>query len=477
MKKKYYLILLSGLVIFAVFLRLFKLQELNVFSAETARHYLEINKISQGQLLINGPLTSHSWFRLSPIFYYLTYPLFLLTGFHPLTGLYISAFVHILLIFLNYGVVKKIFGRKTAIISSFFIGSSSFLLIQERDPGFFGFIIPLTYALLWFSYRMIKNRNSGIWPVFFIISLMTALHLSAIVLILFFVIYILFLHRWNIKNFISSCIAFIIPQIPFLINDYSRGFQMTKTLLLWIPYKALNFLTGKTLGVDKITVKDDTFIYVSDFFRASFFPPKYPAFLGIIILFILILYFIVKKRGKFERFLFYWLSFVILALIIHKNPPLHYFVIVFILPIILLSQMLSKLSKDVVGKIILTTGIVSMVLPNILFIFSNDFFFSKEKTRLPFIPYSSQMEIAKTIIKDSAGKNFTINRIGPFDQYENEYKENYEYILWWLGNKPSAKADLHYLIVEEKHRIPKTIPNIIIGEINGITVFKTASGK
>lgn len=437
---------------FGAFIRLYNFNSFSTLTAETAQHYLEMIKLLDGQFLLVSPLTSHSWFRVSSAPYYLFFPLFALFRFHPMTLTYIWTALSILIIPLNYFVVKKIFDFKTALISTILISISPIYLQLHRIPGFFSFIIPLFYILLLFLYFSIKNKNRKIWPVLFLVSLMSSLHAAAFMLVVFFTGLFLILKKFKKHQAISNLSALVIPQIPFIIKDSFSGFHMTKIFLLWIPYKFVNFLTGKTFGLGKSEVTDTTLDNIFYFFKFNFVPVGINWVYGFLIVLAICIYF-VWKRSIFEKILFYWLLFGLTVLLIHKNPPLHYFIPILILPIILISRILAVFTASTVGKVFVTGLIIAVVIINLNFIFSDKYLFYDPKNSPEFVPYDVELKVIDKIVKDSGGKKFTLLRKGPFDNYPGQFKQNYEYLLWWKGNRPVENSKLNYLIVENKDSI------------------------
>ena len=405
-------------------------------TAEIAQHYLEIIKLLDGQWLLQGPLTSHSWLRLSATPYYLFFSFFALFRFHPLTLNYLWMITSVLLIPLNYFVVKKVFDKKTAMFSSLLLVVSPLFLGLLKLPSFFNFISPLFYFLL------LSIRSKKIWLVFLIISFMSNLHTAAFMLLPFFIGIFLIIKRFNIKQAIFSFIAFLIPQLSFIINDFFSNFSMTKNLLLWIPYKLINFITGKTLGLNSKPVPDETLKNIFDFIKLNFLPVNFHWSLGVLILFMIFFYFRKRKTLFIEKVLFLWLIFRLVILMIHKNPPLHYFMPLYFIPLILFSRILTLINQSLAKSIILLFLIV-----NIFFIFQ------KTKLSEEFIPYEKEEKIARSIIQNARGRKFSLSRQGPFDNYTDQFKQNYEFILWWLGNRPVKNAKLNYLIVENKSSI------------------------
>ncbi|MCL4364370.1 hypothetical protein M1328_03975 [Patescibacteria group bacterium] len=410
-------------------------------TAETAQHYLEIIKLLNGQWLLQGPLTSHQWLRLSATPYYFFFPIFYLFKFHPLTLAYVTIIIALILLPLNYFVIRKIFGRETAFASTLILFVSPTYSNLVKLPSFFNFVIPLTYWLVLVLWGIVKKKKADIWLVFLIVSLMSTLHAAALMLLIFFTGLFIFLKKFDLKQSVLSLLAFLVPQIPFFVNDYFDKFSMTINLLLWIPYKLMNFLTGNTVGLDRRPVPDQTLKYVLDFFNLSQIN-NFGWLIGLIFLFALSLYFFKKKVSLFENILFYWLIFGTLVLIIHKNPPSHYFVPFAIIPIILFARLVVHVNKK-----------ITLLVLSLLVIFSFFNLIKKQPFSPEFISYQTEEKICQTIIKDAAGKKFAFTRKGPFDNYEDQFKQNYEYILWWLGNRPVTKARLNYKIIENDGEI------------------------
>jgi len=421
-------------------------------TSEIAEHYLEIIKLLGGEWLLQGPLTSHPWFRLSATSYYLFFPIFALFRFHPLTLSYVWIIISILLIPLNFFVIKKIFDDKTAWISSILLISSPLFMNLFRLPSFFNFIIPLFYFLL------LAVKSKKIWLIFLIISLMCTLHAAAFMLVPLFVGLFLIIKRFNKKQSVLSIISFLIPQIPFLLNDYYHSFTMIRNLFLWVPYKMVNFLTGKTLGLNRNIVKDETLKNIFDYLKLNFFPENFPWLIGIIVLIVIVIYFQRKKTTFIEKILFHWLIFGFLILLIHKNPPLHYFVPIYFIPMILISRIISMLKNNFLIAILF-----------ILITLNSIAIFQKSKSPSDYISYKDQEKIAKVIIKDSKGQKFQLSRQGPFDSYIGQFSQNYEYILWWLGNRPVTNLNLKYLIIEDNNK--QNIKGKMIGRVNEVIIF------
>lgn len=465
-------IILIIIFILASVIRLYHISYFASFGTETAEQYLEIIKLLHGDFLLNGPTTSHVWLRLGAIPYYLFFPILYLARFHPLTLFYFWVLLDISTVFLNYYVIKKIINENTALLTTLFLSLSPLALTYNRIPGFYNFVIPLTYILLLLLYRILHKKSIPFWPVFLVVGLMINLHASSLILIPFFIGLGIYLKKFSKFNIITSIAAILIPNVPFFIKDYLTGFSMSRNLLLWIPYKILNFFSGKTLGVNHVQVQDETLLNIINFFKMAILPSPYPFIFGVVVVGLLFYLFMFKKLPLFIRILYYWLFFGIISLLIHKNPPIHYFVPIFVLPIILIAYLLSDLQKKKGLQIIALGIIVFIVFSDLLFIFSPRYLFLNRKVNPFDITYQTQKRIAQFIIQDAKGKQFSISKIGFFDTYAGGSKENYEYLLWWLGNRPIEKSLSKYIIVEDINRLPISGEYQKIKEINGVVIMK-----
>lgn len=464
-------LILIVIFLVACFVRLLNSGSFMTLTSEIAQHYLEIIRLLEGQALLSGPLTSHIWLRLSATPYYLFFPIFWILRFDPMTLNYVSILANILTVPLNYIVVRKIFDRKTAILSSLFLALSPMDLVFARAPGFFSLVIPLTYLLIIQVFEALKNRGANLWVIFLIVGIMSTLHAASYMLMPFFVMLMIFVVKPSTKKYLTGIIAFLIPNVPFILIDAQRGFSMLKSLMIWVPYKFWNFLTGKTLGLNRDAVSDNTIAIVADFFKGSVFPLQFPTALGLGLMAFILLFFLSRRRTLFEKVLFYWLAFGVVVLLIHKNPPVHYFVPIFCLPIILLTRAIVSVFKKN-GRPLLAVIVLTVLVINVLFVFSGKFGFYDPKVSREFIPYANQLEAAKIIANDADGKDYMIQRIGPFDTYKNQFRENYEFLLWWLGNRPVNYSKSTYLIVEGETKNNKIGRFKKIGVSGKISVYR-----
>ena len=82
------------------------------------------------------------------------------------------------------------------------------------------------------------------------------------------------------------------------------------------------------------------------------------------------------------------------------------------------------------------------------------------------VPYNLQKEVAKLIVEDAKDASFFLKRVGPYDYFEEDYEQNYRYLLWLYGNEPKEKSDVTYTIYEDTKKVPSNAREVFwIGNI------------
>lgn len=435
----------------AIFLRFFRIEENFIFSGEVGHNFLAIkNAIISREIPLIGPPTSHPWLYFGPLFYWIFGPLLWLAKFNPLAGAYFGAASGILVIFLNYLVVKEIFGEKTALFSSFLIAISPLWLQFSREARFFSFVLPFVYLFLWVLMGGVKLAHP--WGVKLLLGLLLGMMLNFHYTALIFIPVVLSLVltknlRMGRRESLISFIGFLIPNLPLSVYDLGHQFKMISSLLVWVPYRIAGFVGIYPKNTVSLNIIKENFASFYKFFNLSFLPEG--NLLAVVFL-ILITIFTIKKIR--QPLILFWLGWGMLVLFIHGAPPIHYFLPLFPLPIIIFSLFLADLWRKKLGKLIVCGLLFIISFINLAFFFSEKWFFlPQDKMWLKplYVPYSLQKEVAKTIVKDAAGKPYNLLRVGPYDYFEGNYAQNYQYLAWWFGNEPiQEKTKLRYTIYE-----------------------------
>lgn len=413
-----------------------------VFHGELGHNYLAIKDVIENkQLPLIGPPTSHSWLNFGPLFYWTFIPVMLISNYQPLGGAIFFAFVGLLTVYLNYKIVSKIISRDIAIISSFIIAISPAWIAMTRDSRFFSLVVPLIYLFLWFFINSIKGKNIDYFIWGLIVGIILNFHLSPI--ILFPTIFLLFmLGVLNWKKGILSFVGIVIPTIPLILYDSGHGFQMLSNLAKWIPYRMAGFLGF----IPKNNINSDiALINLKSLFWFFGYQLTFESILITTILAIMLIYFIVFAKKKFVLILS--LLFIVIGYIgifIHGDPPSHYFLPLMPFVVVLISQAI----YFVLGRNISVIIVSLIAIFNMSYFFSDKWFYLPQDQILKNVPYSMQTQVVKEIIEDSQEKEFSISRQGPYDYFDKNYSQNYEYLFWLYGRPVITESSLHYTIIE-----------------------------
>lgn len=473
---KYFWLILASIALLAVGVKTYRLYDFFSYGSETAQHYLEITKLRDGQPLLQGPLTSKAWLRLSSFPYYVFFPIWVVTQYHPLALSVLWTATSISLVVLAGVMVAHWWGRSTGLVAAWLVLLTAPLLAIDRSSGFFAFVIPLSLLLI----HELQRAQTRWWLVAFLASLTMTLHASALLYVL--AIVVIGICRWRFAqvktigdvswgdrlNQVSAIgVAALLPQLPLLILDGSQGFPSLQNLLLWVPYKLLNFASGKTLGLGGAPVVDTTMESLIRFISGSVLPPNlsFPlaasiavSILGLVLWRLCIL---TKQRQWFaaEWVIDVMLLIGLFGLAVHKNPPIHYFVpILMLLPILLARWFVEawRLTKGAQWlRCALLSSLVLITLANVSYIFSEHYMFAQE----PAYSYAQQTAVATAVAAaaHSVNQPYHLVRIGDFDTYQLEFKENYLYLLHWLQSpvtpdEQSAPVTIVVLEVPEREQ-------------------------
>lgn len=432
------------IVLLGAFLRFFRLIPNMVFQGELGDNYLAIkNFVGSGQIPLVGPPTSHPWLAFGPLFYWLMAPVLALFNYNPAAGAYFIAFTQVVLILINFYFIGKLFKEKVALISSLLIAASPLYLNLARQSRFYSlatiFFYPFFYYLV-AGNLFVSGLSFGI---------MLNFHLTPIVFIPPLIIYLI-RKETKAKGYLKFISGLTIPNIPFLIYNIGHRFEMLKNLILWVPYRIAGFVGIVPKNSPTSVTILNNFYSLSSFISSSF---AYRPIFGALFVLVIGLYLVfeirknwgVKKISK-EFLLVLFFLFGYLGIFIHGNPPSHYYLPLYGIPVIFFSLILAKMkSQKLIGAIL-----IIMLLINLNFYFSKSWFYrsTAKIDDAGEVPYSLQLDVAGEIIKDAGGRSLSLKRVGQFDYFKGYYAQNYTYLLWWLGNEPQENSKISYTIYE-----------------------------
>ena len=429
----------------AAFLRLFALEPNLVFHGELGDNYLAVkNIISSGQIPLLGPATSHPWLSFGPLYYWLISPVMAAFNFDPAAVAIAMAVTQIILVFVNFYFIGKLFTKKAALISSFLIAVSPLFVNLARQSRFYSLVTLFFYPFIYF---LITGRL--FWTGFFF-GVMLNFHLTPIVLIPAAAIYLV-KKKIAVKGVVNLVLGLSIPSIPFLIHNFTTGFEMLKNLTLWVPYRVAGFVgvvpKNSPTGVTIL----NNFYSLGGLVSGAF---SYRLLFGFVFVLLVLGYIIwqIKKNWKEpkidnEFLLVLIFIFGYAGIFIHGNPPIHYYLPLYSLPVIFVSLILARIkSKEIIFLILFGVAVL-----NLRFFFSKNWFYQDNTRIYPNgeIPYNLQLEASNSIVKDADGRRYSIRRVGDYDYFDQNYSQNYRYLLWLKGLEPETDQKLVYTVYEK----------------------------
>lgn len=419
-------LLLLGILSVAIFLRSYDISNTLPFTHEIGRDYLSAKTIAfDHQIALLGPPSSHTWLFHGPVFYYLLAFALLLFAGSPFAGYFLILLGDLLTLIALYFFGKKLFGKNVGLITVLFGAVFPISVALARIPAHYA-LVPLFSLVAFGCFLVYQSTLKQRWLIFSALStgLAVQLHLSSII-IFFFVAIILAIYK-RLKEILLFLIFFMLPLLPIFIYDLGQNFFMTRMLLLWFPYRVIKFSWQSWQLVVLL-------LFTSG----------------------VIFWFLTRVKKNLVTLLLF-VSFTLLLLFWHGNPPIHYFY--FLLPeIIILAGLLTAnigSIKNILAKLIFVIIVVVWTGGSLVFFFRNYLPEQRQLKSYP-IPLIDQEKAVILILNDAQNRPFRLQRFGDLDIF-NGYLDNYRYLVWWLGKREEEKsALLTYTIYEDQNKFKK----------------------
>ena len=437
MKKKSLLILL-GILILGTFLRFYRLPQNINFTGEVGYDYMTIRTLVENHRIpLIGPRTSHEWLFLGPIFYWIFGMLLPLFHYNVAVGSYFFAIVGVTAIYICYWVVKQLLEKNVGLIASFVLSISPLWLQITRDARYDSPMAVLFFPFYYFLVKSLKDKGKSLFILGIVLGSSFSFFPSPIVL-LPAVLLVIFIYRkhFDKKYFLPGILGFIIPNITYLIYNATHKFELLINIFSWVPYRILGFFGIYHKNTASPIIVKDNLVGLYTFFQQTYL---HNGNLLIILLSVAVLAFALThfKKNLPLQVLLIISAVSYLGLFVHGDPPLHYYYVIFPLPIILLAIFIEKIWKKYFLLSILI--LVYLMISNLTFYFSDKWFYrstSRMSADMTYVPYDLQVRVTDFIIKDAGMRKFNLARVGPYDYFEEDFALNYHYLLWEFGNKP-----------------------------------------
>lgn len=416
-----------ALILFGVFLRVYDIGSRYYFSGELGKELLFVKSLIETNTLpLVGLQTSHEWLYYGPIYYWILTPIYKIFNGDPMILFWVSFVVSLIGLVLNYKVISKVINKNVALMSTVFISLSPFYIWQTRLSKLHTFFFMLSPLLIYSLYKLWKKDNKYIFVAGFIFGLFFSFHFSQIPMLLV-IVFILFIRKYRLNDYLMFVSGLAIPNIGLILKDYK--------ILAWLPYRALGFSNEN--GFKTITS-------FNEFFGRMFFWDQKFWYMGTLVSAVVLYLYVKKYRNYYlTDFVHFYLiasTFVFtFSLILHRNPPVHYFLPILPNIFYMLSILLDKLKNKLLVYVVF-----------VIFLFLSVFMYEANKPD-DYVPYQKQLDIASKIGLNYKGKTINLKRVGPYDYFPDNYSQNYMYLVLRQGVKIDPNSNLTIIVNDNEN--------------------------
>lgn len=423
-----HLIILILILVIGSFLRLYRLEDFATFLGDQGRDAIIIKRLLTFENLpAIGPVTSIGQIYLGPFYYYLMAPWLLLSWFQPIGLVLGVAILSILGIGIVYWMVKDIFDKETALITTVLISFSSILIEFARfswNPNLLPFFAFFTFYT---TYKAIQTHKSHYF-IFTGVLLSCSLQLHYLGLFLIPAASLLFLlHIFEnkkqsgliMKQWLFMITSFGISTSPLLLFDLKHGFVNTKAFM-----KLITASSTVTRNIFVETLRSFELLYSYVFVQS-------PANLMVLLLFVILMLFCIVgmiKRGVLGALCIYFL-FLLIGVALYSGPKYqHYLGILFVFFLVIVAYLLSYATQKRWGWYMIGFSLGVYIMLN-----SSRYYFLHQNP-------SHQIRRSKVIseiIKDQVtARKYALTMLP-----ERSFDSTYRYFLE-IGGKPPLEKDV-----------------------------------
>lgn len=244
-KDKFLLIII---LLFAGFLRLYKIADYMTFLGDEGRDVLIVYNILHGHFTLLGPTASVGGFFLGPIYYYFMVPFLWLFNYDPSGPAVMVALFGIATVGLIYKVGSEFFNPKVGFIAAFFYSISPLIIAYSRsswNPNLMPFF---ALVLLYVVYKALQKNKLGLFLLGgFLLGISMQLHYLSLFLGVIVGVYILAVRIFEqekdysqkavvkiASDYVFAILGFIIGWLPFLAFEARHGFTNIGSILSFV---------------------------------------------------------------------------------------------------------------------------------------------------------------------------------------------------------------------------------------------------
>lgn len=414
-------IVLLSIFCVIVFLRFWKVPQLFFFNIdEEYQSLLALSIIKDFHIIWIGLSAADTGFYIGPGLVYLHSLLLWISKLDPVILGYTASFIGSLTTLTLFFIVKYLFDKKTAIVTTIIYSFSTFVIYFDRR-FWNSTVVPLITILLYFSFIKALKNTRWLILTFFLLGLSFHIHAS---LFIFIPIAIIVIYRYVLKNkkidlitIIFSVLIFLIVYSPLLVFDFVHNFDNLKTPIRML--KKLYGGNGELMIVKNFNVLKTTL--------AHFWFDTNQLLLISCLLFILsviaIIYIFSKKKNNTEKTLAIIICLYLLMFIFYPGKILEYYYLGFF-PFFAL--VIALFFKNLKSQVLIIIGIIYMSIN--IYLISN-------------WPINNGLAAKKELIKKTmmiiGKKNYSLET-----NHKYLYFGGWRYLFEAYGKKPNqSQAD------------------------------------
>ena len=421
--------LLIAVLLLALFLRLFRLNELLGFWYDQGRDALIIwDMIYGGKFTLIGAQMGFTGIFSGGWFYWLLSPFYYLGHGNPIWPTVFLIFTSVFAIYVLYKLGEELGGRKAGLLAAFTAAVSFYVISASRwlsDPTP---ALVISVLVVWAVFKFLQKKIWAVPAIGFLVGMSLQFEAATEIFYIPAIIIIFLMNKKilpKIKVFIFSLILFLIPAIPQVIFEMRHPGVLSGAITNFIFHE--NTFTFSFWEIIKTRMS-----YYYQLFSSKFWINGYWVFAPFFIAFIASLVVNWKKfwkNDKFKAVLIFSIAPFIGTLFFVGNLGAiydYYFTGYYLLWILLFSFVLTWVSKNFLGKLVPIIFLIVLSFESLI-AFKGAYLVSLDDPTIT--TFDGQLKVVDWIYKDAGEKDFNFDvYVPPVVPYE------WTYLFRWYGN-------------------------------------------
>jgi hypothetical protein len=433
---KFIYLFLVVILIFALFLRIYNINNLLGFYFDQGRDALVIwDLIKYHKFFLIGPTTGLAGIFRGPYYYYLITPFYFLGRGDPVWPSIFLSLTTVCAIYLGFVIGTKIQSKATGIIFAILSGFSFYIVISSRWLSNPTPMLLLSMILVWVMIKITEGKNWG-WPILGFVSGLSLFNFGSSGELFYFPTILIFLvwqwkNRPTVKNLVLSIILFTFTFAPLVLFDLKHEHILLN-----------NFLN--TFGKEKsFTIPSFSLFALRNTFYLGLFPKiifhsigfKENVFLIVILISLIFFLPAFVKSTKIKIILLLLVSPLVGLYFYQGNDKVlydYYMTGYFLVFLLLVSVVLGRMWQSRIGQVFVIVFLSLFLVNNYYPLHS---VLTNKSNQEGAINYINQKQAIDWIYNDSKGQEFNVDvYVPPVIPYA------YNYLFTWYGSKKYGHA-------------------------------------